>query len=173
MVKSIKKFGILLLTLILLTALSSCNTTRDTEPFSAFSGDIQAEVYLTLGESTSKSVFKRVGETETVAFFEPNELSGYVFEKTGDKITLSYGDVRTEVSPSVGRIMLVSSTVFAPSKDGISSISAREENGEKFTDIVCGNVTYRFSKDGTPVSAIGSVFGVSFSAEILSINEIK
>lgn len=173
MIKSIKKLGVLLLSLVLLTALSSCNTTRDTEPFSAFSGDVQAEVYLTLGESSSKSVFKRIGGTETVTFSEPSELSGYVFEKTGDKITLSYGDVHAEVSPSVGRIMLVSSAVFSPSKDGISSISAKEENGEKFTDIVCGDVTYRFSKDGTPISAVGFVFGVSFSAEILSIGGAK
>lgn len=173
MIKSIKKLGVLLLTLILLTALSSCNTTRDTEPFSMFSGDIQAELSLTLGESTSKAVFRRIGDTETVTLYAPNELSGYVFEKTGDKITLSYDNVRTEVSPSVGRIALVSSAVFAPNADGISSISAREENGEKFTDIACGDVTYRFSRDGTPISAVGSVFGVSFSADILSIGLAK
>lgn len=173
MIKNIKKLGVFLLTVILITALYSCNTTREAEPFSAFSGDIQAEVYLTLGESTSRSVFRRIGDTETVTFSEPNELLGYVFEKTGDKITLSYSGVSTEVSPSVGRIMLISSAVFSPSNDCISSISAKKENGEKFTDIVCKDITYRFLKDGTPISAIGSVFGVSFSAEIISVGIAK
>ncbi len=173
MIKSIKKLGVFLLTIILLTALSSCNTTRDTEPFSAFSGDIQAEVCLTFGESTSKFVFRRVGDTETVSFYEPNELSGYVFKKTGDKITLSYGEISTEVSPSVGRISVVTSAVFSPNADGISSISAREENGEKLTEIACGDITYRFSKDGTPISALGTASGISFLAEILSIGGVK
>ena len=167
--KNIRRLVIILLTLLLLPALSSCDNTRNTEPFSAFSGDIRADVRLTLGESSSVSVFTRIGETETVAFSEPNELSGYVFKKLGDKITLSYGDLSAEVNSSVGRIAIVSSALFAPETDGISSISAREQDGEFFTEIVCGDITYRFLKDGTPIGAEGEVLGVHFCAEILSI----
>lgn len=169
MLKAIKRLVIFILTVTLFTALSSCDNTRDTEPFSAFSGDIRADVRLTLGESSSVYVFARTGETETVAFSEPTELSGYVFKKLGEKITLSYDGLSAEVNSSVGRIAIVSSALFAPETDGISSISAREQDGEFFTEIVCGDITYRFLKDGTPIGAEGEVLGVHFCAEILSI----
>ena len=169
MIQALKRLAVLILTITLFTALSSCDNTRDTEPFSAFSGDIRADVRLTLGESSSVYVFARTGETETVTFSEPTELSGYVFKKVGEKITLSYDGLSAEVNSSVGRISVISSAIFSPETDGISSISAKEQDGALFTEIVCGDITYRFLKDGTPVSAEGHVLGISFSAEIISI----
>ncbi len=171
MIANFKRLGIFILTLLLITCICACEDPKNADPFSAFSGDFQAEVRLSLGESSSKYTYRRENGTETVLFSEPSELSGYFFTKNGERITLSYEDICVEVNASVGRIAVISSAIFAPNADLISSISSKEQDGKRVTEVVCDGMTYRFSQDGTPILAQGSVTDITFSAEILSIGD--
>lgn len=165
----IKRSVFLALVPILVLLAPSCNASTDKDPFSAFSGEIRAQVKLTVGESASIYEYRRENGTETVAFSAPNELCGYVFTKKDDDLTLSYGDLTAKVSPSVGRIALISSEIFSPSASDISSVSALELDGEYITEVTLRNVIYRFSHDGTPISISGTVLGTDFSAEMISL----
>lgn len=167
----IKKLGLLMLVLLTSVGVCSCNERAygNADPFSAFSGEIRADVRLSLGESSSRYIYRRENGTETVSFSEPEELSGYVFTKKDGKVTLSYGDLTAEVSPSVGRIAFISGALFSPDRDGISSVASSERDGVYITEVICNGTVYRFLHDGTPISAEGTILGTAFSAEILSL----
>ncbi len=164
-----KRLGVFISVLLFIICICSCKSSVTEDPFSVFYGNITAKVRLTFGESSSVFTYRRENGTETVTFSEPTALNGYVFTKKDDRITLSYDDLTAEVSASVGRVAFVSSDIFSPNADDISSVSALEHDGGYITEVVCGGIVYRFLHDGTPLSVKGTARGTTFEAEIYQI----
>ena len=142
--------------LLILSLLTSCAADTDADPFSVFTGEIEAEVVLQIDGNSSGLVY----DGNSVEFTAPSELCGYGIKRSGDGITLYYRELEISVSENAGRIFRLCEAVFSPDKAVL--VKAEQINGVTVTVVNTEQFSYAFSSDGMPLTVSGSFDGEVF-----------
>ena len=136
--------------------LISCSAEYTTDPFSAFVGEIEADISLTFSGQPSSFTYSG----GSVRFTAPDELNGYTLTRQGEQVYFNYGELSVGVSDSAGRVLRLCESVFSPEK--VTDITAEHRDGVTVTLVQTPEYVYVFSSEGIPISVSGSFEGEAF-----------
>ncbi len=158
-----KKILCILATLVLL--LSSCGTQTEGDPFALFEKAFEANVTLSCNGNTSSFFVRYSPKTELgdeifeLTITSPQQASGYVFAKDGEKYELSFDGISIECNEQLAEYPKIVYSVLSPSAEGIVSIGTEKSDAETLSAVKTADVKYLFSSDGAPFSASGIACG--------------
>ena len=166
--------AVLIALILLILPLGGCLAqTRADDPFSVFNGDFSASFSIEINGSDPSGRYEKKGDKETLALSSPSLLSGFTFTFTEERITLKTGDTEISADGQVGFLPRLLHSVVSQDKDGITEITSEKAEVGTVTVIKTAAVTYRFDKDGTPISAFGTVNGVEFRLTFTDFSSLE
>lgn len=135
--------------------LSGCAVNEESDPFSAFAGDIVLDLSMEIQGKSAEMIFRRTGALGQVEIYSPQSLKGYVMSLSEQGAKIGYDGFEMAVADELVLPLEVCLSVFSQSSEAITDIKVQKTGQDTLTQVSAAGFLYSFCSDGTLLSVKG------------------